>query len=209
MALVFGVIAASILVSSMFRVSSRTSTNTGTPPRSTNAFAVDTKVNEGMMTSSPGWISISIAAISSAAVQLWVRSALGQPTARSSQAWHRLVNGPSPERCWFRCASLMYSSSRPVRKGRLKGIRISAGRLLMSTSSPAADRDAGDDQRHAQDLLPGHRLPEKQRAQQEHQHEGQADEGVGVAQLELADRQHPAQRSRESGGEGADHHGLD
>ena len=49
-----GVIAASISVSSILSVSARMSTNTGTAPRSTNAFAVDTNVNDGMMTSSPG-----------------------------------------------------------------------------------------------------------------------------------------------------------
>ena len=96
--MVRGVIAASICDSSMFSVSSRTSTNTGTPPRSTNALAVETKVNEGMITSSPGAMSARIAAISSAAVHECVSSAFSQPVERSSQAWQRLVNGPSPER---------------------------------------------------------------------------------------------------------------
>ena len=45
------------------------STKTGTAPRSTAALAVDTKVKDGMMTSSPGARSNSIAAISMAAVQ--------------------------------------------------------------------------------------------------------------------------------------------
>jgi hypothetical protein len=72
--LVRGVIAASISVSSMLQVSSRISTNTGVAPRSTNAFAVDTNVNDGMRTSSPGPTSDSIAAISSAAVQECVSS---------------------------------------------------------------------------------------------------------------------------------------
>ncbi|MND09431.1 hypothetical protein D3C83_327450 [compost metagenome] len=49
-------------------MSARTSTNTGTPPRSTKALAVETKVNDGMMTSSPGAMPARIAAISSAAV---------------------------------------------------------------------------------------------------------------------------------------------
>ena len=43
------------------------STNTGTAPRSTNAFAVDTNVNDGISTSSPGSRSSSSADISSAA----------------------------------------------------------------------------------------------------------------------------------------------
>ena len=60
--------AASISVSSMFSVSGRMSTNTGVAPRSTNALAVETNVNDGMITSSPGPMSSSSAAISSAAV---------------------------------------------------------------------------------------------------------------------------------------------
>jgi len=46
-------------------------------PRSTNSFAVDTKVNDGMMTSSPGCRSTRSAAISSAAVHECVKSAAG------------------------------------------------------------------------------------------------------------------------------------
>jgi hypothetical protein len=38
----------------MLNVSARMSTNTGVAPRSANALAHDTKVNDGMMTSSPG-----------------------------------------------------------------------------------------------------------------------------------------------------------
>ena len=38
-------------------MSGRMSTNTGTAPRSTNAFAVETNVNDGMITSSPGPIA--------------------------------------------------------------------------------------------------------------------------------------------------------
>jgi hypothetical protein len=51
----------------MFKVSGRMSMNTGVAPRKTNAFAVDTKVKEGIMTSSPAF-TVSMAAISSAAV---------------------------------------------------------------------------------------------------------------------------------------------
>ena len=75
------------------------STKTGTAPRRTAAFAVETKVNEGMMTSSPGASSNSSAAISIAAVQECVRSACRHPVAASSQALQRFVNGPSPLRC--------------------------------------------------------------------------------------------------------------
>ena len=61
------------------------------PPRTTTAFAVETKVNEGMITSSPGSIPASVNAISSAAVHEWVRNArrapvaLGEPTRAASR----------------------------------------------------------------------------------------------------------------------------
>jgi hypothetical protein len=45
------------------------STNTGVAPRSTKAFAVETNVKEGRMTSSPGLTPTSSAAISNAPVQ--------------------------------------------------------------------------------------------------------------------------------------------
>ena len=106
----------------MFSVSGRMSTKTGVAPRSTTALAVDTNVKDGMMTSSPGPSSSSIAAISSAAVQEWVSKACGQPIACSSQAWHFLVNGPSPDRCWFWIASSMYWTSLPAGNGRLNGM---------------------------------------------------------------------------------------
>ena len=53
-ALVFFVIAASMSVSSIFIVSGRISTNFTLAPRNTKASAVDTKVYDGMITSSPG-----------------------------------------------------------------------------------------------------------------------------------------------------------
>jgi len=91
----------------MFSVSGRMSTNTGTPPRSTNAFAVETKVYEGMMTSSPGSMPARIAAMSSAAVHECVSSALAAPVRPSSQRLQRAVNGPSPARRWLWCACAM------------------------------------------------------------------------------------------------------
>ena len=54
-------------------VSGRMSTNTTVAPLSTKASAVDTKVNDGKITSSPGIISHKIAAISVAWVQLVVK----------------------------------------------------------------------------------------------------------------------------------------
>jgi hypothetical protein len=79
MALVRGVIAASIRVSSIFNVSGLMSTNTGTARRRTTAFAVETKVNDGIMTSSPGSNPERIAAISNAAVHECVRIASTTP----------------------------------------------------------------------------------------------------------------------------------
>src|SRR5258708_6272278 len=63
----------------MLSVSRLISTKTGVAPRNTTAFAVDTKVNDGMMTSSPGARLHRSAAISSADVQDWVNSASPTP----------------------------------------------------------------------------------------------------------------------------------
>ena len=52
---------------------------TGRAPRRTNAFSVETNVNDGAITSSPGPTSSSRAAISSACVHDVVRSAFGTP----------------------------------------------------------------------------------------------------------------------------------
>ena len=65
-ALVLLVMAFSRRDSSMFMVSGRISTNTILAPRNTNALAVDTKVYDGMITSSPGCMSANKAAISRA-----------------------------------------------------------------------------------------------------------------------------------------------
>ena len=58
----------------------------GPPPRRTTALAVETKVNDGMMTSSPASIPARMAAISSAAVQEWVRRTAGAPMDPASQS---------------------------------------------------------------------------------------------------------------------------
>ena len=79
-----------------FSVSLLISTNTGVAPRSTKAFAVETNVYDGIITSSSGPTSASIADISNAAVHEWVKSALSQPRLDSSQLWHFCVNKPSP-----------------------------------------------------------------------------------------------------------------
>lgn len=58
----------------MFIVAGSLSTKTMRAPVSATALAVETKVNDGMITSSPGPRFNSSAAISSAAVQEWVSS---------------------------------------------------------------------------------------------------------------------------------------
>jgi hypothetical protein len=59
-------------------------------PRRAKALAVETKVKEGTMTSSPALISSSNAHISSAWVQEVVTSARGTPSVCSSNSWHFL-----------------------------------------------------------------------------------------------------------------------
>src|SRR6266404_4953294 len=169
MALVRAVMAASTFDSSMLSVSSRTSTNTGTPPRSTKALALETKVNEGMMISSPGPVPARIAAISRAPVHECVSSALREPMVRSSQAWQRLVNGPSPERCMFSCACRMYSSSRPVRNGLLNGTWV------IGASGTAANGNPCQDQAHGHDAGCRDRLAEEIDSAHHDGHHGQPD----------------------------------
>ena len=69
------------------------STKTGTAPRSAKALAVETKVNDGMITSSPGRRSSSSAAISRAWVHEGVSRHGAPPTQRRQQ-----VRGPAGER---------------------------------------------------------------------------------------------------------------
>ena len=112
----------STCVSSRHSVSGRISTNTGRPPRPTTALAVVTKVNDGMMTSSPGPMSASVNAISRAAVHDCVSSARLAPVWSTSHSAHRLENGPLLARCAFAIASCMYANSQPVTWARLKTI---------------------------------------------------------------------------------------
>ena len=72
------------------------STNTGVAPRIATALAVETNVNGGTITSSPGPRLSSSAAMSSAWVHDVVSSTRGAPLIRSSHWWHWRVNGPSP-----------------------------------------------------------------------------------------------------------------
>ena len=77
-------------------VSGRQSTNTVVAPRRQNALAVEQKVNEGTITSSPGPRSSSIADMSSAWVHDVVSKAAGALTIFVSSVLARSVNGPSP-----------------------------------------------------------------------------------------------------------------
>ena len=80
----------------MLRVSGEISQKTGFAPRSTKAFALDTKVYEGTMTSSPAEISHSIAAMSSEAVQELVKSAALAPAIAEIFSSQIFMNLPSP-----------------------------------------------------------------------------------------------------------------
>jgi hypothetical protein len=95
MALVCGVMAASSWVSSMLSVSSRMSTNTGRAPARTKALAVDTKVYDGMITSSPGSTSHKSAAISNPAVQEGIIRARAIPKRSWIRRAQPLENRPS------------------------------------------------------------------------------------------------------------------
>ncbi len=97
MALVRGPISGAIVASSTFRVSGRQSAKIGVNPCIANAFAVDTKVNEGTITSSPGRASSSSADISSAAVQELVRSAGCAPVSSRRRVSQPCVHGPLPD----------------------------------------------------------------------------------------------------------------
>ena len=85
----------------MLSVSGRMSAKTGRAPRSTKALMVDTKVNEGTMTSSSDFASSNKALISRAWVHDVVSKARSTPSVCSSNAWQRLVKAPSPEMCPF------------------------------------------------------------------------------------------------------------
>ena len=101
------VIASSIRRSSRLSVLARMSTNTGVAPRSATAFAVDTNVKDGMITSSPCFSSASIAASSSAELHDPVSNARAAPVWSSSQRPQRAVKGPFPDRWRLAIACLM------------------------------------------------------------------------------------------------------
>jgi len=76
-------------------------------PRSATALALETKVNEGITTSSPGPMPASRTAISSAEVHEKVRRARAQPVRSSSQLSQRFEKGPFPDRCRLSIACWM------------------------------------------------------------------------------------------------------
>ena len=94
-----GVIAASTSDGLMLRVSERESTKTGTAPYSAKALAVDTKVYDGTITSSPGFKSHKRADISSAWVQEVVSRVRTVPVVERIFSSTRCVNLPLPEVC--------------------------------------------------------------------------------------------------------------
>ena len=88
MALVRGVMRDSSLDSSRFSVSGRMSAKTMRAPRRAKAFAVETNVKEGTITSSPARKSNKSEAISSACVQEVVSNARRTPRASRSRFSH-------------------------------------------------------------------------------------------------------------------------
>src|SRR5262245_33874692 len=132
MALVRGVTAASTCDSSRFSVSGRMSTNTGRAPERTNAFAVETNVYEGMITSSPGCTSHRSAAISSPAVHDGIIRARWIPKRSWMKRAQPLEKRPSAAISPRLIAWLTYSSSLPEMYARLKGMRWAMALLRLT-----------------------------------------------------------------------------
>jgi len=117
------------------------SANTGRAPRSTYALTVDTKVNDGTMTSSPGARASKRPLISSACVHDVVSSARLAPISRSSSCSARRQNGPSPAILPLRTACATSSAPAASRVGRLNGIMAAfAGDAARSLDIPSTGR---------------------------------------------------------------------
>ena len=88
------VMAAAILEASILQVSGSMSTNTGLPPSSTMVSAVAAKVNGVVITSSPGFRSSAIRAISSASVPLATVMQCFAPVWAASASSSSCTSGP-------------------------------------------------------------------------------------------------------------------
>ena len=95
----------------------------GVNPCIAKAFAVDTNVNEGTITSSLGRASTISADISSADVQELVRSAACALVSSRRRVSQACVNGPLPDSLPLRMASDTQSSASGISVGRLNGMR--------------------------------------------------------------------------------------
>ena len=78
MTFVFDVMRGKIVSTPIFGLNERLSANFSVHPRRLNAFAVETKVYEGRMTSSPGFKSAKSADISRASVHEFVRKTVSE-----------------------------------------------------------------------------------------------------------------------------------
>ena len=83
------------------------STKTNFAPLKANAFADETKVKEGNITSSPTFKSIAKAASSSADVQLVVRRISSHPVIFANSFSHFFANFHGEEKTFSRITSLM------------------------------------------------------------------------------------------------------
>lgn len=108
---------------SIFKVSDLESTKTGVNPLIANALAVETKVKEGTITSSPGDFRIRSAAISSALVHDVVINVRGISNLSDISRSDESVNSPPPAKCPEVAATLRASISRESRFGQLNGIK--------------------------------------------------------------------------------------
>ena len=123
MALVRGPMRGAIVASSTFRVSGLQSAKIGVNPCIAKAFAVDTNVNEGTITSSLGRASTISADISSADVQELVRSAACALVSSRRRVSQACVNGPLPDSLPLRTTSDTQLSASGISVGRLNGMR--------------------------------------------------------------------------------------
>src|SRR5436190_15247117 len=122
MAFVRGVTAASTSSSSRFSVSGRTSTKTGLAPSRTNALAVEEKVNEGRITSSPGPSPHKRAAISSADVQEFTIDSEAIQNRSRNRRSQLLVKWPSLAIPAEEITRSTFFAAASARNGRLNGI---------------------------------------------------------------------------------------